>query len=328
MEWLDFLKYFSIVVAIFYILYLALLYFKQESMLFNSQPAAVSYIDFKVARVVAEKDFKMDMKDLSLKTKEGNLLSGILLSKIHKDPNQSTSVNNILSEGKPTIIYFHPNSYNMIDVFRFCATTISKLNCNIVSFALRGYGNSAGKPTAEGLKIDGEAVIDFVLKNNSLAIDQNNVYLLGRSLGASVSIQSVQKYDHLVKGVILENAFSSMDDLVKDKYPELLCFRKFILKIKIENIPVVSSLKCPLLYLVSRDDDVVPYQNSLRLIEASRNSKLLDYQIFNLAGHSELYEFAYKAYYNKISNFLSKCQKGKFQEDHVLDLEDNILLKS
>lgn len=326
MEWLELLQYSVIAIVLIYFGYLVLLYTNQEKMLFNSQSAAINYIDLKAAKLFAEKDFKMSLKELNAKTKEGNIITGFLLTKYEKQDSIGSSNNMNSSKSRITIIYFHPNSYNLPEIFRYCATTISKLNCNIVSFALRGYGNSVGTPTAAGLVVDGEAVIDFVLNDSNLEIDQNNIYVLGRSLGGSIAIQSVPKFNNLIRGVILENTFSSMDDLVKDKYPEILCFRKCILKIKIDNLRVVSSLTCPILYLVSKEDEVVPYKNSLRLIESSQKSKFLDFQIFNLAGHSELYEYAYKSYYAKLTSFIQRCSTEKFREDHVLDLEDNILL--
>lgn len=327
MEWLELLAYVIIVLAFVYVKYIVLLYCKQEKMLFNSQSTSVNYIDIKVARSVAEKDFKMDLKELNVKTKEGNILTGFLLTKLEEkqDSIGGPSFNSEDNKSKATLVYFHTNTYNLLEIFAYCGTTIQRLNCNIVCFALRGYGNSVGVPTVSGLTVDGETILDYVL-NGNIDIDQNNVYVIGRSLGGSVAIQSIPKYSYLIRGIILENTFSTMDDLNKDKYPELLCFRKCILKIKIDNVAIVSALTCPILYLVSKEDEVVPYKNSIRLIESSKKSKFLDFQIFNLAGHSELYEYAYKSYYLKLSSFMQRCSTGKFREDHVLDLEDNVLL--
>jgi len=49
-------------------------------------------------------------------------------------------------------------------------------------------------------------------------------------LGGAVTIHTVTHTLHNVAGVILENTFTSMGDMVDDIFPKLAYFKKFILK--------------------------------------------------------------------------------------------------
>ena len=63
--------------------------------------------------------------------------------------------------------------------------------------AYRGYSNSEGSPSEQGLELDAEAIFDFAL--NSSLIDPARLYIFGRSLGGAVSIQLVEKVQGLVR---------------------------------------------------------------------------------------------------------------------------------
>jgi abhydrolase domain-containing protein 13 len=61
-----------------------------------------------------------------------------------------------------------------------------------LSLAYRGYSSSSGKPTEEGLKLDANAVMDFV--DQELAefyIHKGGVFVVGRSLGGAVAAAAI-----------------------------------------------------------------------------------------------------------------------------------------
>ena len=59
-----------------------------------------------------------------------------------------------------------------------------KTNVFIVNY--RGYGESEGKPSEDGIAIDAKATMEYVLRRKE--IDNRKIYLFGRSLGAAVGI--------------------------------------------------------------------------------------------------------------------------------------------
>lgn len=59
-------------------------------------------------------------------------------------------------------------------------------NINIVLFDYRGYGKSTGSPSENGLYTDALAVYDYVRKRQD--INQEKIFLFGRSLGGAVAL--------------------------------------------------------------------------------------------------------------------------------------------
>ena len=57
------------------------------------------------------------------------------------------------------------------------------------------------------------AIIDYAFKNNE--IDSNQIYVHGRSLGGAISIYAVRHTLHNIKGLIVENSFTSIPDMAK-----------------------------------------------------------------------------------------------------------------
>ena len=51
--------------------------------------------------------------------------------------------------------------------------------------AYRGYGNSEGEPSEEGLALDAEATLEYALNDEN--IDNDRLYVFGRSLGGAVA---------------------------------------------------------------------------------------------------------------------------------------------
>ena len=106
----------------------------------------------------------------------------------------------------------HENAGNIGLRMDYFETIYRHLGVNIVTFAYRGYSNSEGSPTEAGLKLDSDAIINFVKNENS--INKNRVFLLGRSLGGAVALHTVKNHPTLFRGVIVENTFTSLPDMV------------------------------------------------------------------------------------------------------------------
>ena len=59
----------------------------------------------------------------------------------------------------PTMIFMHENAGNIgmrLDYFKFLIQTF---NVNVLAMAYRGFSDSDGSPTEEGLKLDAQAIL-------------------------------------------------------------------------------------------------------------------------------------------------------------------------
>lgn len=95
-----------------------------------------------------------------------------------------------------TLIFFHGNAGNVGARLPNIEILVKNLKTNVLILAYRGYGDSEGKPSEEGLKLDAEATLEYAL--NDEEIDNDRIFVFGRSLGASVGARlGSQKSNHL-----------------------------------------------------------------------------------------------------------------------------------
>ena len=72
-----------------------------------------------------------------------------------------------------------------------------QINCNILMFDYRGYGESQGNPTEQGINMDADAALMYLIEQRN-DLNPNNVILFGRDLGASVAIRLAARRQPLV----------------------------------------------------------------------------------------------------------------------------------
>ena len=60
-----------------------------------------------------------------------------------------------------TLIFFHGNAGNIGTRLPNIEVLVKEIKCNVLILAYRGFGNSDGTPSEEGLKLDAEAVLEW-----------------------------------------------------------------------------------------------------------------------------------------------------------------------
>ena len=85
-----------------------------------------------------------------------------------------------------TVIFFHGNAASRAAPFRvqFYASWSSKLAVNVLAIDYRGYADSEGIPSEEGLALDGRAAWDWAIANGARP---DSIVLVGQSLGTGVA---------------------------------------------------------------------------------------------------------------------------------------------
>lgn len=141
-------------------------------------------------------------------------------------------------QSQGTIITFHGNGGNISHRMEFYRMLQGALRMDIVAPEYRGYGVNRGRPSEAGLQQDAHAWADDLVKRAEKW--RRPIFMHGHSLGASVLsylLATRQDFCRLLwpsrtspatatadgdkeyGAVILENAFSSIEDVVKDLYP-------------------------------------------------------------------------------------------------------------
>ncbi|KAI9312874.1 Alpha/Beta hydrolase protein [Dichotomocladium elegans] len=118
----------------------------------------------------------------------------------------------LMDPGHETVIYFHGNAMNRAAPWRVELYKFDRLN--IIAIDYRGYGDSEGIPSEEGLQLDAMAVIDWLRDRK---VPHHRISLIGHSLGTGVATRLA--YEMTRKGIppkslIVKAAFSSLPNLI------------------------------------------------------------------------------------------------------------------
>lgn len=201
-----------------------------------------------------------------------------------------------------TIIFFQANAGNIGFRLPNILKLYEKCEVNVVIVGYRGYGHSQGVPTEAGLKLDAEAVFDWALKNEQ--INNHKIFVFGRSLGGAVGIYLCSKMKENIQGLILENTFTSISDMVDRIFPYISFLKKFILRIEWNSLDAIRGLKIPILFISGRNDQIVPPIHMDRLYEAAKNSPYKDMFKIEYGTHNESWIQAGDEYFYRIKDFI------------------------
>ncbi|MBU1045405.1 MAG: lysophospholipase [Candidatus Omnitrophica bacterium] len=166
---------------------------------------------------------------------------------------------------KATIIFCHGNGGNISHRLEKIAC-LNQLDLNIFLFDYRGYGQSQGKPSENGLYLDIQAAYRFV-KEQQPGLP---IIVYGESLGGAIAIDLAARSDIALDGLIVEGTFSNVQDMARTFYPFL---PTLFLKTKFASLDKISRVKVPKLHFHSQDDDIVPFTLGQKLFNSANNPK-------------------------------------------------------
>lgn len=117
---------------------------------------------------------------------------------------------------KPTVLFFHGNAGTRASRFRVAhyQAFTARLEANVLAIDYRGFADSSGTPSEDGLAIDARTAWDWLVTNG--AKDQD-ILIVGHSLGTSVAARlagELSGEEVKYRGVMLMSPFSSIKALL------------------------------------------------------------------------------------------------------------------
>lgn len=286
---------------------LAGLYFKQDSLLYFPEIGNMPRNPDRNPRGYrSPADYQLPYDEHQITCEDGVSLHAWLILREKNSPSSSST---------PTIIFFHANAGNMGFRLPNAVHMLRKLEVNILMVEYRGYGRSDKvAPNESGLKLDGQAALRFVQSHPK--IDPGNVFLFGRSLGGAVTFATAQYAEenssgkgtnsiHPLKGIIVENTFTSIPDMVDHLMPLVAKFKSLILAIKWNSMAIVPTLTCPVLYFAGSSDEIVPHSQMLKLHQLTTRSVLNRLHVINRGTHNESWSQGGQMYWDAFDSFLA-----------------------
>ena len=164
-----------------------------------------------------------------------------------------------------TIVYFHGNAGTL-------ENRIHKLNhfkdmeVNFLIIAWRGFSDNKGKPSENGLYIDGISAVNWIINQG---VKEKDIILYGESLGTGIATEIAQNKNFA--GVILETPFTSMINAAKEFYPYIPV--NLLLKDRFENFKKIKNINSPILIMHGEQDTIVPFSMGKKIYQLANDPK-------------------------------------------------------
>jgi fermentation-respiration switch protein FrsA (DUF1100 family) len=201
----------------------------------------------------------------------------------------------------PAVVFFHGRAGNVSHRLDILRRLHDRVGLGVMIFDYRGYGKSRGTPSEEGLYADGRAARALV---RARGWDRHGAILYGRGLGAAVAIYSALEEPPL--GCVLEAAFTSVEELVRLRYPLLAGLAGPWVEGLYPNLSRVRELRTPTLFLHGDRDAVVPIGMGWRLFDACAGPKW--FRTLQGAGHDDPAFVGGDAYWEAWEEFVSRLE--------------------
>lgn len=193
------------------------------------------------------------------------------------------------------VLYCHGNAGNITHRADVLRSLYHRVQVSVLIFDYRGYGRSEGKPNEAGVLADARAARAWLAQKEGIA--ENQVVLLGRSLGGAVAVDLAANDG--ARALVLESTFTSVPDLAAYHYRWLPV--RHLLRTQLDSLGKIGRYRGPLLQSHGTADRTVPIQFGQRLFQAAQEPK----QFIAIAGadHNDLPP---PWYYQAMADFLEK----------------------
>lgn len=153
---------------------------------------------------------------------------------------------------KKYIIFSHGNGSDINSLFEFAKQLADTVHAHVVLYTYPGYGTSTGKPNETGCYKSLDIVVNYFLN-----IDKNNeILLMGQSLGTAVTIDYVSRHPFWENPIVLISPFRSVSRVIYDNYLTTYLYGKF------DNTEKIKLINCPVKFYHGLQDKLVKPSHS------------------------------------------------------------------
>ncbi|KAJ1920860.1 bem46 protein, variant [Tieghemiomyces parasiticus] len=234
-------KYTLVIVGAVASLALGALYLFQCDLIYPS-----SYPEGSREKVASPEEYNLPFDNLRLRTPDGVRIHGFLIKRPTDEETRRA----------PTVLYFHANAGNMGHRLPIAKVLYERLKCNVLMISYRGYGLSEGQANERGIQTDATTALHFIRDHPLLA--KTRVVAYGQSIGGAVAIDLVAREEDQFAGLIIENTFRSLRQLIPTVLPWFRYAAAFCHQRWNSEVAVARLRRTPILFLSGGQDDLVP----------------------------------------------------------------------
>lgn len=167
------------------------------------------------------------------------------------------------------VLHLHGNSVSAFQEEQIRhAVQMTALGLSVLSFDYRGFGQTPGEPSEQGLYEDATAAWQWL---RSKGVPADRIIIWGHSLGSGPATWLATQQP--AAALVLFGAFTSIPDVGADTYPYMPVRR--LATIKFASIDRMPQVHIPVLVAHTTADKIVPYKHGLKLFAAAKEPKRL-----------------------------------------------------
>ncbi|HMB15015.1 MAG TPA: alpha/beta hydrolase [Pelovirga sp.] len=197
----------------------------------------------------------------------------------------------------PVVLFFHGNAGNIshrVDNLRLFKR---QLGVSVFIIDYRGYGNSAGKTSEEGMYADARGALDWL---HDKGWNNDRIIYFGRSIGAAVATQLA--LEEQPAALVLESPFTSVEAMGRRHNPILYFLFGWLLQSRFDTLTKIDQLNAPLLLFHGTRDTIVPPAMAEQLYALATQPKTL--HLIEGAGHNDTLSHRQNEYWQTWREFI------------------------
>ena len=194
-------------------------------------------------------------------------------------------------------IYYHGNAEDLGLAYELCAHLRRHLKTHVLIVEYPGYGMYPGRPSAEAICEDADAIMLFLCETMHWSTD--NFLVLGRSIGTGPACYLASKYS--IGALVLISAYTSLRSVVKHLVGSVA---QYFVSQRFNSLQLMESIHCPTFFLHGLKDTLIPATESQRL-----HARCKGVSFIHLQAEMDHNEFEYvEDLIFPLSEFLRKCE--------------------
>ena len=195
--------------------------------------------------------FAQSFDEVNIKTKDGNVLNGLLFK---------------ADSAKGLVFYLHGNA-GSLDKWGGVANRYTELHYDVFILDYPGYGKSEGRINSKAQLFDG---IQTAYDDMKIHYQEDSIVVLGYSIGSGPAAHlAATNHPRLL---ILQAPYYSLTDLIRHSFPII---PTFILKYRFQTNDYLKDCKMPVVIFHGNQDEVIYYGSSLKLKEEFKTADTL-----------------------------------------------------
>ena len=168
-----------------------------------------------------------------------------------------------------TVLVVPPNGGNSSILSKLIEPLVN-IGHVVYLFDYEGYGESEGKANNQNVLKDAQLILNHIVSNKE---NSAKLLLWGFSLGGNLAVKLTMDNPSKIDALIIEGAFTSHQDIAKDKLPKGLKWISKFIQSPYPSREVIKNLQIPILIAHSVDDEVCPFSMGKTLFENANQPK-------------------------------------------------------